>query len=284
MNPRVVVGLAMAVLAISWGAPLARMTHAAPLSVAFWRLALASFVLTPWVLVRHRPLPRGLSRGLWAGLFLALHFGLWIPSLFLTSVAASVVLVTTQPLWVLLLQGKVLGMRVERRNLLSFTLAFSGVVLIAWGDVRLSFQALAGDLMALGGAVCMASYLLVGTKLRDRLPLDAYLWLVNSFGAVVLLLLVLVLGLPPFPEDRLSWLPLLAMALGPTLVGHTLLNWALAHLRTYQVNLTVLLEPALASFWVWLFLGEAPPLHVIPGALLVLGALVLEYWPRAEAS
>jgi len=284
MNPRVVVGLAMAVLAISWGAPLARMTHAAPLSVAFWRLALASLVLTPWVLVRHRPLPRGLSRGLWAGLFLALHFGLWIPSLFLTSVAASVVLVTTQPLWVLLLQGKVLGMRVERRNLLSFTLAFSGVVLIAWGDVRLSFQALAGDLMALGGAVCMASYLLVGTKLRDRLPLDAYLWLVNSFGAVVLLLLVLVLGLPPFPEDRLSWLPLLAMALGPTLVGHTLLNWALAHLRTYQVNLTVLLEPALASFWVWLFLGEAPPLHVIPGALLVLGALVLEYWPRAEAS
>ena len=284
MNPRVVVGLAMAVLAISWGAPLARMTHAAPLSVAFWRLALASLVLTPWVLVRHRPLPRGLSRGLWAGLFLALHFGLWIPSLFLTSVAASVVLVTTQPLWVLLLQGKVLGMRVERRNLLSFALAFSGVVLIAWGDVRLSFQALAGDLMALGGAVCMASYLLVGTKLRDRLPLDAYLWLVNSFGAVVLLLLVLVLGLPPFPEDRLSWLPLLAMALGPTLVGHTLLNWALAHLRTYQVNLTVLLEPALASFWVWLFLGEAPPLHVIPGALLVLGALVLEYWPRAEAS
>jgi len=282
MKTRVVAGLAVAVLAISWGAPLARMAHAAPLAVAAWRLTLAALVLTPWVLVRHRPLPGGLTKGLWAGLFLALHFGLWIPSLFLTSVAASVVLVTTQPLWVLLLQGKVLGTRVERRNLASFALAFSGVVLIAWGDVRLSLQALLGDLMALGGAVCMAAYLLVGTKLRARLPLDAYLWLVNGSGAAVLWLLVLSLGVPPWPEDRVSWLPLLGMALGPTLVGHTLLNWALAHLRTYQVNLAVLLEPALASLWVWLFLGEAPPLHVVPGAVLVLAALVLEYWPRGQ--
>lgn len=279
MKARVLFGLTVAVLAISWGAPLARITLAAPLAVAMWRLTIAAALLTPWVLSRNLSLPTGLGKGAWAGAFLGLHFGLWIPSLFLTSVSASVVLVTTQPLWVLILQGRVLGQKPTPRNLASFALAFTGVVLIAWGDVQVSLRALLGDLMALGGAVCMAAYLLVGTKLRSRLPLDAYLWMVNGIGAGVLWVLVLALGFSPWPEDRGSWWALVGMAAGPTLVGHTLINWALAHLPTYQVNLTVLLEPVLASFWVWLLLGEVPPNHVFPGGALVVSALVLEYWP-----
>ncbi|MCS7181642.1 MAG: DMT family transporter [Thermoanaerobaculum sp.] len=284
MRQRVMLALAAAVLAISWGAPLARMTQAAPLAVAAWRLTLASMMLTPLVLWRFWPLPKALLHGLWAGLFLALHFGLWIPSLFLTSVSASVVLVTTQPLWVLLLQGRVLGRPVTFRNFVSFTLAFGGVVVIAWGDLQLSLRALVGDLMALGGAVAMAGYLLVGTKLRARVPLAAYLWVVNGAGALLLWVALCLGKVSPQPANTLSWLTLLGMALGPTLIGHTLLNWALAHLPTYQVNLTVLLEPALASLWVWVFLGEAPPLHVVPGAVLVLAALVLEYWPTGGVS
>lgn len=284
MKARVIAGLAVAVLAISWGAPLARMTEAAPLAVATWRLSFAALCLTPWVWWRHWPLPEEARQGLWAGLFLALHFGLWIPSLFLTSVAASVVLVTTQPLWVLLLQGRVLGRKASGRNLASFALAFAGVVLIARGDLQLSLRALVGDLMALGGAVAMACYLLVGTRLRPVLPLSAYLWVVNGSAALLLWAAVLVGGVSPWPQSPGSWWSLVGMALGPTLVGHTLLNWALAHLPTYQVNLTVLLEPALASFWVWVFLGEVPPLHVIPGGVLVVSALVLEYWPLGADS
>ncbi len=281
MKGKVFLALALAVLAISWGAPLARMTQAAPLAVATWRLTFSALFLSPWVFARHWPLPPGSARGLWAGFFLALHFGLWIPSLFLTSVSASVVLVTTQPLWVLLLQGRVLGRKATTRNMVSFTLAFAGVVLIAWGDMQLSMRALIGDLMAMGGAVAMACYLLVGTKLRSQLPLGAYLWVVNGFAAVLLWSVVVPGKVSPWPEEPSSWWPLVGMAIGPTLVGHTLLNWALAHLPTYQVNLTVLLEPALASFWVWVFLGEVPPVHVIPGAFLVVGALVLEFWPKA---
>lgn len=282
MKSKVILGLVMAVLAISWGAPLARMTQAAPLAVATWRLTFAALFLSPWVVARYWPLPAGVGKGLWAGVFLALHFGLWIPSLFLTSVSASVVLVTTQPLWVLLLQGRVLGRKATPRNLVSFALAFSGVVFIAWGDMQLSLRALVGDLMALGGAVAMACYLLVGTRLRSQLPLGAYLWVVNGFAAVLLWGVVVTGKVSPWPETSSSWWPLVGMALGPTLVGHTLLNWALAHLPTYQVNLTVLLEPALASFWVWVFLGEVPPFHVIPGAVLVVSALVLEYWPSSS--
>jgi drug/metabolite transporter (DMT)-like permease len=76
----------------------------------------------------------------------------------------------------------------------------------------------------------------------------------------------------------------LGLALGPTLVGHSLLNWALAHLEAYRVNLALLLEPVLATAWTWLFLGEVPPLYVVPGAVLVLGALAMEYVPGRPSS
>ncbi len=286
MSRRALLGLAVAVLAVSWGAPLARVTAAAPLAVAMWRMTLAAALLLPvaaasgslTVPSRHRP------AALLSGLLLGMHFGFWIPSLWLTSVSASVVLVTTGPLWVLLLSPRFLGARIAGRNVVSFVLALTGVVIIVGGDFRLSPRALVGDLMALAGAVCAAGYLIVGKRLRGEVPLAGYLTLVYGGAALTLVAAVFALRVPPWPTATIAWLPLLGMALGPTLVGHTLLNWALAHLEAYRVNLAVLLEPVLASLWTWLFLGEAPPLHVLPGAALVLGALALEYVPRGRAA
>jgi drug/metabolite transporter (DMT)-like permease len=103
---------------------------------------------------------------------------------------------------------------------------------------------------------------------------------VYTGAAVTLIVAVAVLRVEPWPATAVAWLPLLGLALGPTLVGHSLLNWALAHLEAYRVNLAVLMEPVLASLWTWFFVGEIPPLHVVPGAILVLGALALEYLPR----
>jgi drug/metabolite transporter (DMT)-like permease len=271
-------GLALAVLAISWGAPLARMTEAAPLAVAMWRMVLAAALLLPFAALSTGlvpPRPQRPAAGL-AGLLLGLHFGLWIPSLWLTSVSASVVLVTTAPLWVLLASPRFLGTRIRARNLASFALALAGVAIIVGGDLRISWRALLGDTMALAGAFCVAGYLVVGKRLRGELPLPTYLVVVYGGAAVTLVAGVLLLGVPPWPARASSWLPLLGMALGPTLVGHSLLNWALAHLEAYRVNLAVLLEPVLASFWTFLVIGEAPPAHVLPGAALVIAALALE--------
>ena len=286
MSWKALLGLSVAVLAVSWGAPLARVTAAAPLAVAMWRMTLAAGLLLPFAAVRgtlvvparHRP------AALLSGLLLGLHFGLWIPSLWLTSVSASVVLVTTQPLWVLLLSPRFLGARIAGRNVVSFALALTGVVIIAGGDFHLSPRALVGDLMALAGAACMAGYMIVGKRLRREVPLAGYLTLVYGGAAVTLVVGVIALRVPPWPTVAVAWLPLLGMALGPTLTGHTLLNWALAHLEAYRVNLAVLLEPVLASLWTWLFIGEVPPLHVLPGAALVLGALALEYMPRGTTA
>ena len=278
-------GLAVAVLAVSWGAPLARLTHAAPLAVALWRMVLAAALILPFALLRGGPrlTPAQRRPVALSGLLLGLHFGLWIPSLWLTSVSASVVLVTTMPLWVLLASPRFLGTPIRRRNLLSFLLAIAGVAVIAWGDVHISPRALLGDAMALGGAVAGAGYLVVGKRLRHEVPLVRYLAWVYGGAAVTLAAGVLALGAPVWPEDARSWWTLLALAVGPTLIGHSLLNWALAHVEAYRVNLTVLLEPVLASLWAWIFLAQAPPLHVVPAAVLVIAALVIELWPGGPA-
>ena len=274
-------GLAVAVTAVSFGAPLARLTAAAPLAVAAWRMVRAAALIGPFAGARGGLAPPRGRRGAvaLAGLLLGLHFGLWIPSLWLTSVSASVVLVQTAPLWVLLASPRFLGVPIRRRNLASFALAITGVALIARGDLELSLRAALGDLLALGGAVAVAGYLIVGKRLRGEMPLERYLALVYGGAALTLVAAVALLQTPPWPANAASWLCLLGLAVIPTLTGHTLLNWALAHLEAYRVNLVMLLEPILATLWAWLFLSQAPPAHVLPGGALVLAALALEFLP-----
>jgi drug/metabolite transporter (DMT)-like permease len=284
VKPAAAAGLVAAVAAISFGAPLARLTSAAPLAVAMWRMVLAAAIIVPFALARGGlAVPRGRGRAVaLSGVLLGLHFGLWIPSLWLTSVSASVVLVQTAPLWVLLASPHLLGVPIRRRNLVSFALAIAGVSVIARGDVALSPRALLGDLLALGGAVAVAGYLIVGKRLRGEMPLERYLAVVYGGAALVLVAGVALQRTPPLPADARSWLCLLGLALIPTLTGHTLLNWALAHLEAYRVNLVMLFEPVLATIWAWAFLGEVPPPHVIPGGALVLAALALEFMPSRE--
>jgi len=284
MRARAVGGLALGVLAISWGAPLARLTNAAPLAIAGWRMILATALLLVLALVRGRRLLASDHRpgATLAGVFLGAHFGLWVPSLWLTSVSASVVLVSTAPLFVLLASPRFLGVPIRRRNVASLVLALTGIALIAWGDVQISPKALVGDALALAGAAAECGYLVIGKRLRRRVALDQYLTVVYGVAALTLAAVVLAAGVEPLPDDRISWLPLLGMAVGPTLLGHGSLNWALAHLEAYQVNLAVLLEPVLASVWAWLILAEVPPFHVVPGAILVIGALALEVGARGQ--
>lgn len=279
MSGRALAVLALAVLAVSFGAPLARLTEAAGLAVAAWRMVLATAILLPVAAARHglRLEPRHRAPALLAGVALGFHFGLWIPSLWLTSVSASVVLVSTAPLFVLLASPRFLGVAIRARQVASFSLALVGVVVIAWGDFRLSLVALAGDAMALGAAACMAAYLIVGKRLRGELPLARYLAVVYGLAAVTIVAGVALLRVDPLPRTSLSWLWLLGLALVPTLTGHSLLNFSLAQLPAYQVNLALLFEPVLASAWAWLVLREAPPLHVLPGAVLVIAALAIEF-------
>ncbi len=255
------------------------------LSIAAWRLTLATLVLAPVVLRRHRNeltrlTPHELLRAALAGLFLALHFATWISSLEYTSVAASSVLVATNPLFVGLLSPLLLKEPVARLMLVGILVAFVGSSIIAMGDAGSGRAPLLGDVLAVIGAVTVAGYMMLGRTLRRKLSLLTYVFVVYGVGALILLLIVGASRQPMtgFRPSTYGWLAYLA--LGPQLVGHSSFNWALRYLSAAYVTVTLLSEPIGASILAWLHLGEPPALLEIVGGGLILGGIVVA--SRAE--
>ncbi len=272
--------LAVAVVAVSWAAILIRLAQAHPLAIAYWRLALAVVLLTPLALLRPQSTP-GPSPWLVgaAGLLLAAHFALWISSLFLTSVASSVMLVSTQPLFAAFLAGPLLGEPPPRRTWGAAALSVSGAVVIAAGDHAGGARAVLGDLMALAAAGAAAVYLILGRRARGRGSLARYFWRVNATACLVLLAVCVVGGIPLWGYPGATWAALAGLAAGPHLAGHGLLNLAVRHLPAPAVNLSLAGEPILStSYAAWLF-AEAPRGTFYLGAGLVLAGLVVEFAP-----
>ena len=183
--------LAVAVVGISASGPLAAAIALPALTIAFWRNAMAAVVLGWQRLATRRrtagaPSRRDLAVSSLAGVFLAAHFALWIPSLSMTSVAASTALVCTTPLWSVLLLA-VTGTRVNARTWAGSAIALAGVVVISGVDVSGDPRALLGDLMALGGGSCMAGYLAVGERVQRRVDTVSYTLTCYSVAGLVLL-------------------------------------------------------------------------------------------------
>lgn len=270
--------LVLAVLALSFAAPLFRLAEPTPpLVKAGIRLGVAALLLAPFVWrarVRGRLPAPVLRAALGAGLLYALHFGAWVWSLSLTSVAASVTLVTATPL-LLAIVGLITGRDPPTRRLwISLALAAVGVTIIGGHDLGAAPSALTGDLLALLGAVGMAGYLVVVRRLGAVDPL-AFTGVAAGVGAVVLLGGAAALGLDLRPPSAEATLALCLAALVPQLIGHTALTWALRRATPTQVGLATVGEPVGAAFLAWLWLGErvAPP--VFFGAALTLTAVVL---------
>ncbi len=282
--------LTLGIIAISTGAPLVRLAEEAPaLSKAAWRLLFAVALFAPLALSRARwrselvVLLREERRATLAGGFaLALHFGLWIPSLDYTSVASSVVLVTLSPLFVSLLAPRLLGERVGGMLRAGVMLAVAGAVVIGWGDASLGARALFGDALALGGAFGAALYFLVGRRLRGRVGVVPYACAIYGVAAVVLTALVAATGQPLAGFAPRTWVWLILLALLPQVVGHTSFNWALAGLSATFVTVATLGEPIGSTLLAWWWLAEAPPVRTVLGGMLVLAGLALA--ARAESS
>ncbi len=263
--------LGLGVLSLSWAALLIRFTASPSLAVAAGRMALSALVLTPVVVAARPPLSRSGARlAALAGSFLALHFALWTESLRLTTVASSVALVTTNPIFVGLLSWAVLGERPSRALWEGILLSVAGGLLIGWGDFALGGSALLGDMLALLGAVAASAYLLLGRRARQEGALLPYVAL--AYGVAALLLLAAAGGggaLPPLPGDWL-WIGLLAA--GPQLLGHTSVNWALRRFPASAVAVAILGEPVGATLWAYLLFREVPsPLQGAGVALVLLG-------------
>lgn len=272
-----VAGLLLGVVAVSWAAIFIRLAEAPALSIAAYRLGLSAVPVGAFALARRRTELARLRRGEWlllgaSGAALALHFAAWIASLSRTTVASSVALVTTQPVWVALLSALVLREPVSLQGALAVLVATAGGVTIAGADIALSGEALVGDALALVGAICAAVYFIVGRRIRPALSLASYVGVVYAVAAALLLLAALAMGAPLGGFSTRTWMMFLLLALVPQLLGHSALNWALRYLSAPFVSVTVLGEPVISTLLAIPFLGEWPgPVRVLGGAVTLAG-------------
>ena len=288
MSPRLI--LLIAILGISVSGPLVRLSDASPLAIAVGRLAFSLPIIgvlliatggwRQWRRLSARPFMLACA----AGVFLAIHFWSWNASIGLTTVAASVVLVNTQPLIVAALSAVWLREPPSRRQWAGIGIAMVGALLVVWPDLSASGLAsgrarnpLLGDLLALVGAATAAAYYVCGRRLRATLDLWPYVALVYGACFVVLVVLALATSTPLLPQPPRELAIFLGLALGPMLLGHTGLNWALRYFPAYAVNLTVLGEPVFATILAALLPGirEVPGVATLAGGAVILAGIYL---------
>ncbi|NJL04750.1 MAG: DMT family transporter [Chloroflexaceae bacterium] len=252
------------------------------LTIAAGRMLVAALVLLPLAWLRvgdelRRLQPRQIGWGLLSGVCLALHFAAWISSLAYTSVASSVALVSTGPLWIALLSFLLFREQPGAVALGGIALTVMGSILIGVSDAAVRTgsypQATLGNLLAVLGALTVSGYLLIGRNLRRTLSLLAYIWLVYTSAAVILLAWVLVQGVPLFGFALIAYLSIIGLAIGPQLLGHTSFNWALRYLSATFIAVAVLGEPIGSAGLAWLIFGEGFAPLQLGGFVLVLAGI-----------
>ncbi len=267
-------------------------------------MTLATLGLAPLALSRYRSELRRLTRREWflallSGIFLAFHFAFWITSLQYTSVASSVVLVTTTPLWVALLAPLVLRERIGTAAYIGLALALTGGTVVGLSDACI-WQASAlscpnaknffigtaflGDFLALAGAWMAAGYMLVGRSLRAKIDLIPYIFVVYGMAAVVLIAIMFGMGESPLGFTPITYLWLVLLALIPQLLGHSIFNWSLRYIPVSLVSVTLLGEPVGSTVLAYFILQEQPGMVKIIGAILILAGIWLAARAGAEKS
>jgi len=266
----------LGVVAVSFSAIFIRLTETSGLSVAFYRMLFSSVLMIPIYLFKRSKLPNPKSfefkMSLLGGMFLGLHFATWTSSLKYTSVASSVTLVTTQPLFVALLSLIFLKERLAKSAVAAMLLALAGSVALVWQGATTDQRHLTGDLLALIGAIFASAYLVTGRRVRKTLAVESYTLLVYWSSAVLLGLICLLASPDLFIVSLRDLMITCALALVCSVLGHTLLNWSLEFVSASFVAVMILGEPVGSSILAALLFDEVPTvLQVVAGAALLAG-------------
>ncbi|MGD8666210.1 MAG: DMT family transporter [Desulfobacterales bacterium] len=272
--------LIVGTMAVSTGAIFARLADAPALVIAAYRLGLATLILAPIAWVKARDEIKTLSKrdlklAVISGFFLALHFATWISSLDYTSVANSVVLVNTNPLWVGLLTPLIAREQVKRAAIYSIGISVIGGAIIGFGDFATGGKALLGDGLALAGSICAAIYLLLGRSLRRKLSLVAYIFICYGSAAVILWIVVLSLRLPITGFSPGTLAAFWGMALIAQIIGHSTYNWALRWLTAGLIAVSLLGEPIGSTILAYFIFDEGLTVYKVVGGVIILSAIYL---------
>lgn len=287
----------IAILAVSTASIFIRFAQddgAPSLVIAALRLTFATLMLAPLALTRRLEEIKRITRseallGAFSGVFLALHFATWISSLEYTSVASSVVFVSTGPLWVALLSPILLKEHLAKTAIVGLGLSLLGGTIIGLTDACtwngglacpalqdvLQGRAMFGNLLALAGAWTVTGYLIIGRKMRAKISLIPYIFMVYGFAALVLIVIMFAAGDSPFgyTPKTYGWIFLLAAL--PQLIGHSTYNWALKYLPAALVAVTTLGEPIGSAILAFFILSETPAFATLLGGVFILAGIYL---------
>ena len=274
-----VVRLGVAVVFISLSGPMIAATAAPVLAIAFWRCLIGSGITGVWVMARRWSSLGALTRReirltVIAGVFLGLHFATWIPSLTLTTIAASTALVATQPIWAALI-ARATGVRISSQVWIGIAIAFSGVIVLTGVDLSVDPAHLWGDALALVGAVFSAAYVSVAERVRKTVDTSTMTFVLYAVSAVTILPLVFIFGQQLVGFDAQAWALILAVTLGAQLLGHSMMTRVLSSTSATVVSLAILFEMPGATLVAAIWLGQVPPLALLPAAALILAGLVI---------
>jgi drug/metabolite transporter (DMT)-like permease len=264
---------------------IAKLAQVPALVIAFYRMAIATVLLMPAAIaLKRRELMaftrRDLGLLMLGGACLAIHFGAWITSLKYIPIATSVVLVNSHPLFVVIASAIFLGERPGARSLAGTLLGLAGMLVISRDALASTqpndaSQALIGDALAVIGALAVVGYFIVGRKARARMSLLGYATPLYGVCSIFLLLMVFITRSPLAPYARIEWLYFILLAVVPTILGHTIFNWALRHVRPSAISVAFLGEPVVAGLLAFVVFAQRPPLATFIGGALILAGIYL---------
>lgn len=280
IKSRAILILGFGLIAVSFASIFIKLCEAPALVIAAYRLTIASVFYLGFTRIKQGPIWSTFSRSqlkivLISSVFLTVHFTTWISSLKFTSVASSVVLVQSAPIFVALGSFVFLKEKPSRLMIIGVIIALFGSVIISVHDFSLDSNSLTGNLLAIGGAIGAAGYLLAGRKLRAEIDTLPYVTAVYTVTAVLLLIIAILSGAELFAYNLKIYLLFFAIAIFPQIVGHTSFNWALKYFTATGVSIVTLGEPIGASILAFVVLGEKlTMIKIIGGVIILVGVLI----------
>ncbi|MCQ2359230.1 MAG: DMT family transporter [Phascolarctobacterium sp.] len=277
--------LMLSVFFMSASAIFVKLSSAPSAVTAFYRLFITSCILLPCLLISKEKLAeyksltkKQLGIIVVSGLLIAVHYVMWFESLRFTSVSSSTVLVSLQPLYSMLFGYIFLKEKVSGVGLFGCLLAILGVVVIAWGDFKISDEAFFGDILSLASAGVISAYFLIGQIVRKHVTAVTYSVPCYFASSFFLALYAITLGQPMLGFDTQTWFAFVGIAIVSTIGGQFILNLLLKDLSATSVTTGILGEPVGTIILAFFILGETISLRQLAGIILIMGGLGIYFF------
>lgn len=276
-NKKIYLLLGGGVFFLSLSGILIKIAVAPPLITAFYRMLFTVIILTPYFLTKHRHEFRYFLdyRPFLVGFLLAVHFILWISSIQYTAVSNSVIFVALQPLFTIILEYLFAREDLKEGAVIGIAMALIGSLIISIADFYQLQGRLFGNFLALTAALFASSYLFIGRGVRKKVAYFPYLYILYTYATIFLGIAVFTAKIPFTGYGSKNYLIFLGLAIGPTVIGHSILNYSVRYLSTSIVSLSILGEPILTTLMAWFFLKEKIILTTVIGGCFILGGIYL---------